>query len=162
MAKSCKRKCKRHHKTRRHRQRGGELGSNPPSAWGWSLGTLGDGLTQFKNALTGDINQSNNIVPIGHNNNQNMNSKTGGRKKYRGGNTNMPMPSSMNSSMPSMPMNSIPVSVSMPVSMPPKTGGRKRRTRGGNVIAQAIVPASLILMNNALGKYSRRKSQNRR
>jgi ribosomal protein S6E (S10) len=45
----------------------------------------------------------------------------------------------------------------MPVSMPPKTGGKKRRTRGGNVIAQAIVPASLVLMNNAFGKNSRKR-----
>ncbi len=94
-----------------------------------------------------------------------MDSKTiGGRKKYRGGNDNMPMPPSMNSSMPP----------SMNFAMPPKTGGnysrmnsgqkiggRKRRTRGGNVLAQALVPGSLIIMNNALGKY-RRKSQNRR
>jgi len=49
------------------------------------------------------------------------------------------------------------VPVSMPVSMPPKTGGKKRRTRGGNVIAQAIVPASLVLMNNAFGKNSRKR-----
>ena len=55
MAKSCKRKCKRHNKTMRHRkrnmQRGGELAGNPPSAWGYGLGTMGDGWTQFMNYL---------------------------------------------------------------------------------------------------------------
>ena len=166
MVKSCKRRCKKHQKTMRNRQRGGELGSNPPSSWGWTLGTLGDGWTQFKNSLTlqpgnnNNINQSNNIVPIGKSGFHNMNSKMGGRrKKYRGG-EHSAMPSAMPSSMPS----SMPVSISMPVSMPMpmgKTGGRARsgkscrKSRGGNVLAQAIVPASLILMNNALGKYSR-------
>ena len=156
MAKSCKRNCKRHNKTKRHMkhrmQRGGELAGNPPSAWGYGLGTMGDGFTQFMNALTlqpnqnGNINQSNNIVPVGTvQHNQNMPAKFGGRrKKYRGGNQD------------TGPM-SMPVSVSMPVSMPPKTGGKNRRTRGGNVIAQAIVPASLVLMNNAFGKNSRKR-----
>ena len=165
MAKSCKRKCKRHNKTVRHRkrnmQRGGELAGNPPSAWGYGLGTMGDGWTQFMNSLTlqpnqnGNINQSNNIVPVGTV--QNMPVKIGGRrKKYKGGNQHtgpmsMPMPGAMPGAMPvSMP-------VSVPVSMPPKTGGKKRRTRGGNVVAQAIVPASLILMNNAFGKNSRKR-----
>jgi hypothetical protein len=199
MAKSCKRKCKRHHKTMRNRkrrmQRGGELAGNPPSAWGYGLGTMGDGWTQFMNALTlqsnqnGNINQSNDIVPVGTiQNYQNMPTKiAGGRKKYRGGNqhtgsmpgpipgpmpgsmpSSMPgsmpgsMPSSMPGSMPSSMPGSMPGSVSMPVSMPvampPKTGGKKRRTRGGNVVAQAIVPASLILMNNAFGKNSRKRN----
>ena len=162
MAKSCKRKCKRHNKTMRHRkrnmQRGGELAGNPPSAWGYGLGTMGDGWTQFMNALSlqpnqnGNINQSNNIVPVGTvQNYQNMNTKiAGGRKKYRGGNQHTG-PMSMPGAMPGA------MSVSMPVSMPPKTGGKKRRTRGGNVIAQAIVPASLVLMNNAFGKNSRKR-----
>ena len=56
----------------------------------------------------------------------------------------------------SMPVAAVSVPVSMPPSMP-KTGGKRRKTRGGNVIAQAIVPASLILMNNAMGKISRRR-----
>ena len=80
-----------------------------------------------------------------------MNTKiAGGRKKYRGGNQHTG-PMSMPGAMPGA------MSVSMPVSMPPKTGGKKRRTRGGNVIAQAIVPASLVLMNNAFGKNSRKR-----
>ena len=183
MAKSCKRKYKRHHKTRRHRQSGGELGSNPPSSWGWGLGTLGDGLTQFTNSLSlqpgnnNNINQSNNIVPVGKAGFHNMNSKMGGRrKKYRGGNANALIPNENMNSMPmnSMPMNSMPMNSAVPVSVVPvsmpmsKTGGRARsgkscgKSRGGNVLAQAIVPASLILMNNALGKYSRSRSRSRK
>ena len=178
MAKSCKRKCKRHNKTKRHRkhrmQRGGELAGNPPSAWGYGLGTMGDGWTQFMNALSlqpnqnGNINQSNNIVPVGTvQNYQNMNTKiAGGRKKYRGGNQHtgpMSMPGAMPGAMPGSMPGAMPVAmsvsmpVSLPVSMPSKTGGKKRRTRGGNVIAQAIVPASLVLMNNAFGKNSRKR-----
>jgi hypothetical protein len=56
---------RRHHKTRR--QRGGNVGSYPPSAWGFTMGTLGNGWTQFMNSLSvqpGGVNQSNNIVPI--------------------------------------------------------------------------------------------------
>jgi len=164
MVKSCKRKSKRHNKSKRHRQRGGELAGNPPSAWGWGLGTMGDGMKQFMDSLTlqpnqnANINQSNNIVPVG---NASIQSKVGGKKrKHRGGN-HAPMSGSMpNSGSGSMPMPmSVPVKVSMsalPVSGS-KSGGKKRRTRGGNVLAQAIVPGSLILMNNALGKFSRKR-----
>ena len=56
---------RRHHKTMR--QRGGNVGSYPPSAWGYTMGTLGNGWTQFMNSLSvqpGGVNQSNNIVPI--------------------------------------------------------------------------------------------------
>ena len=162
MVKSCKRKSKRHNKSKRHRQRGGELAGNPPSAWGWGLGTMGDGWTQFMDSLTlqsnqnGNMNQSNNIVPVG---NASIQSKVGGRKrKYRGGNHHTSMSGSMPSSG-SMPGSmSVPVDVSMsalPVSAS-KSGGKKRGKRGGNVFAQAIVPGTLILMNNALGKFSRK------
>ena len=123
-----------------------------------------------------NINQSNNIVPVGTV--QNVPAKfSGGRKKHRGGNAlmspaampqvSMPPAAMPQVSMPPAAMNqvSMPVAaVSVPVSMPPsmsqsmpKTGGKRRKTRGGNVIAQAIVPASLILMNNAMGKISRRR-----
>ena len=63
--------------------------------------------------------------------------------KKRGGNANASMPGTMPGTMPQQ--------------MPSNTGGKRRRTRGGNVVAQAIVPASLILMNNALGKHSRKR-----
>ena len=181
MAKSCKRKCKSKGRTRRSQQRsqqrsqyGGELAGNPPSAWGWGLGTFGDGAKQFMDSLTlqpgqnANINQSNNIVPVGTV--QNVPAKfSGGRKKHRGGNALMPSAAMNQGSMPpaamnqgSMPQGSMPpsIAVSVPVSMPPsmyKTGGKRRKTRGGNVVAQAIVPASLILMNNAMGKISRRR-----
>ena len=55
-------------KTMRRSQRGGELAGNPASAWGWGMGTLGNGWTQFMNSLTvqpGQNSQSNNIVPVG-------------------------------------------------------------------------------------------------
>ena len=165
MAKSCKRKCKRNHKTKRHRQRGGELAGNPPSAWGWGLGTLGNGFTQFTNALTlqpnqnGTINQSNNIVPIGNAPLQNMPTKFGGRKKkYRGGNEHGSMPGPMPGPMPGTMPGTMPGSVTVPVFMPTTTGGKKCKTRGGNVVAQAIVPASLLLMNNAFGKSRRKRN----
>jgi len=160
MVKSCKRKSKRHNKSKRHRQRGGELAGNPPSAWGWGLGTMGDGWTQFMDSLTlqsnqnGNMNQSNNIVPVG---NASIQSKVGGKKrKHRGGN-HAPMSGSM--PMPNSGSMSVPVNVSMsalPASNP-MSGGKKRGKRGGNVLAQAIVPGALILMNNALGKFSRKR-----
>ena len=57
-------------RTMRRGQMGGALAGNPPSAWGWGLGTVGNGWTQFMNSLTlqpgqnlGTI-QSNNLVPI--------------------------------------------------------------------------------------------------
>jgi len=59
-------------KTMRHSQHGGALAGNPPSAWGWGMGTVGNGWTQFLNSLTlqpgqnlGTI-QSNDIVPVGN------------------------------------------------------------------------------------------------
>jgi hypothetical protein len=60
------RKSSKRSSTRKHR--GGA--SYPPSAWGFQMGNLGDGWTQFTNALTlkagdnvGSV-QSNEIVPI--------------------------------------------------------------------------------------------------
>jgi len=63
-------------------QRGGNVGAYPPSAWGFTMGTLGNGWTQFMNSLTvqpGGLNQSNNIVPI------NGTQKGGKRRKRKGG-----------------------------------------------------------------------------
>ena len=48
-------------------QRGGNVGAYPPSAWGFTMGTLGNGWTQFMNSLSvqpGGLNQGNQIVPI--------------------------------------------------------------------------------------------------
>lgn len=124
-------------RTMRRSQRGGNLSGNPPSAWGWGLGTLGNGWTQFMNSLTlqpgqnlGAV-QSNASVPVGNLNAQNAQGNIG----------------------PNMTGDV------------PQKGGRKRRgrrgsKRGGNlgaVISQAAVPGALIIMNNALGKRSRRR-----
>ena len=59
---------RRHLRTRK--QRGGDLAGNPASAWGWGLGTVGDGFTQIMNSLTLQpgqnlaTSQSNNLVPV--------------------------------------------------------------------------------------------------
>jgi len=56
-------------KTMRRSQRGGSLNGNPPSSWGWMLGTVGNGWTQFLNTFEAqpgqnlNIDNSNNIVP---------------------------------------------------------------------------------------------------
>jgi hypothetical protein len=79
-------------KSRRYKQRGGELGGNPPSAWGYVAGTVGNGWTQFTNALTLQpgqnlgASQSNDIVPIGKVNAQNAQpmlkpNMSGGKKR---------------------------------------------------------------------------------
>ena len=36
----------------KRRQRGGDLAGNPSSAWGWGLGTAGNGWQQFMDTLT--------------------------------------------------------------------------------------------------------------
>ena len=38
--------------------RGGELSGNPSSAWGWTMGTLGNGYSQFMNSLSLQPGQS--------------------------------------------------------------------------------------------------------
>lgn len=75
--------------SRRHRkQRGGDLAGNPPSAWGWGLGTMGNGWTQFMNSLTLQPGQniasasSNDIVPVGRPNANDPNiPKVGGKRR---------------------------------------------------------------------------------
>ncbi len=117
-----KRRTRRH---RRHRQHGGNY---PPSAWGNVMETVGDGLTQFTNALMlqpGEnlgASQSNTLVPIGKPNAQtsqgNVPAQLGGRRRRR----------------------------------------KSRGKRGGNLLTvaqQAAVPVALIAMNNAYGKRRR-------
>ena len=128
-------------RTRRRMQRGGELAGNPPSAWGWGLGTLGNGWNQFTNSLTlqsGEnlgASQSNSIVPVNNSNAQTAQGNIG----------------------PNMNEN-----------IPGQQGGRRRRRRRGRrgtkrggdmgaVLSQAAVPGALILMNNALGRRSSRR-----
>ncbi len=144
MAKHRSHKRRRHSKSRTMRQRGGELAGNPPSAWGWGLGTLGNGWTQFTNSLMLQnenlgATQSNAIVPVGNPNAQTSQGNIG---------------PNMDGGIPGQ-----------------KAGRRRRRGRGsskrkrrgykrggnmGAVISQAAVPGALILMNNALGKRSKR------
>jgi hypothetical protein len=57
-------------KNKSRKQSGGDLAGNPPSAWGWTLGTVGNGWQQFMDSLTiqpgqgiSDAN-NNDIVPI--------------------------------------------------------------------------------------------------
>ncbi len=143
MAKHRSHKRRSHSKSRtmRRGQHGGALAGNPPSAWGWGMGTLGNGWTQFMNSLTlqpgqnlGTI-QSNNIVPVGGVNAQDAQGMIGPNMKG------------------DVPSNSV-------------GGGKRRRNRrsrakrGGNLIAiaeQAAVPVALIAMNNALGSRRRRR-----
>jgi|LauGreDrversion4_2_1035121.scaffolds.fasta_scaffold02066_3 hypothetical protein len=121
-------------------QYGGNLAGNPPSAWGWVLGTVGAGPVQAANSLTvqpgqnlGTI-QSNNIVPIGNLNAQDSQGMIGTNLK-----------------------GDIP-----------QSGGKRRRgrgrgrtcaNRGGNVIAQAVVPATLMAISYGVGR--RRKKTHR-
>jgi len=159
-------------RTMRRGQHGGELAGNPPSAWGWGMGTLGNGWTQFMNSLTlqpgqnlGAI-QSNNIVPVGNLNAQtsqgNIGPNMGGdipgqaggkRRRHRrshakrGGNL-----------LAVAEQAAVPVAL---IAMNNSYGKRSRKNRshkGGNLLAvaeQAALPVSLIAMNNALGKRSR-------
>jgi hypothetical protein len=59
-------------------QRGGELAGNPSSAWGWGLGTAGNGWQQFMDTLTvqpgqnASVDQSN-ILAL----------KKGGKRRHR-------------------------------------------------------------------------------
>lgn len=115
---------KSHRRHSRKRMKGGS--SEPASAWGWGMGTVGNGWTQFMNSLSLQPGQGavaanqNTLVPVNRNN--------------------------------------ITTTTTKPIS-----GGKRRRRsakRGGNigaVFSQAAVPGALILMNNALGKRSRRR-----
>ena len=141
---SRKRRSHSRSRTMRRGQHGGNLAGNPPSSWGWGLGTLGNGWTQFMNSLSLQPGsnlgaaQSNAIVPV-----NNVNAQTAQ------GN----------------------IGPNMTGDVPGQAGGRRRRRRGskrggnwdkkggnmGVVLSQAAVPGALILMNNAMGKRSRRR-----
>ena len=54
-----------HPKSKTMKQRGGDLGGNPPSAWGYMLGTVGNGPQQFYNTFIRSTTQSNDILPLG-------------------------------------------------------------------------------------------------
>ena len=141
MAKHRSHKRRTNSKSRTMRLKGGALAGNPPSAWGWGMGTLGNGWTQFMNSLTlqpgqnlGSM-QSNNIVPVGNVNAQD--------------------------SQPSIGPN-------MQGAIPQGGGKRLRRSRtrsrarrGGNIgaaLSQAAAPAVLF----AAQQYYPRSKKNRR
>jgi hypothetical protein len=115
---------------RTKKYRGGSNG-NDPSAWSYVYNTVGDGMTQFRNALTlqpgtnlGSL-QSNDIEPIGNLNAQNVEG----------------VPTSSNLSLI-------------------QKAGKRRRRRGGNMVAianQALVPISLIAMQQGYSKRRRSK-----
>ena len=50
--KSHRRRAHSKSRTMRRSQRGGDLAGNPASTWGWGLGTVGNGWTQFMNSMT--------------------------------------------------------------------------------------------------------------
>ena len=125
---SQKRRSQSKSKTARRGQRGGNLAGNPPSSWGWVNGTVGNGWTQFMNALTlqpgqnAGTAQSNDIVPVNNTNANNqqpyLNNNMGGGKRMR----------------------------------------KRRGKRGGSwaaVAGQAIVPGALLALQQTFG---RRKS----
>jgi hypothetical protein len=134
-------------RTMRRGQRGGSLAGNPPSAWGYGLGTAGGGWTQFMNSITLQpgqniaTQQSNQLVPVNNVNADNTQGMIGANLK-----------GDMSGS---------------------QSGGKKRRhkrsskrsakhgsRRGGNwgaVASQAALPAALVAMNQVFGKSRRRR-----
>lgn len=134
MAKTRHMRRRRSSRTRVHR--GGELSGNPPSSWGWGLGTAGNGWTQFMNSLTLQPGQniaaakSNDLVPVGNPNaNEPLQSvKMGGGKRRR--------------------------------------HNRRSRTRkGGNwgaVLNQAATPLALLGANQYFGKKLSRRHRSRK
>ena len=126
-------------------QKGGALAGNPASAWGWGMGTLGNGWTQFMNSLTlqpgqnAGTMQSNNIVPVGNPNAQDS------------------QPSIGSNLQGAVPSNSV-------------GGGKRRRhrrsvKRGGDmgaVLSQAAVPGVLLVAQNMYGRRTRKHRSSRR
>lgn len=130
---SHKRRSHSRSRTMRRGQRGGDLAGNPASSWGWGMGTLGNGWTQFMNSLTLQPGQnlgaaqSNAIVPVGNLNAQTAQGNIG----------------------PNM-TGDIP------------KGGARRRSRGrrggniGAVLSQAAVPGALLILNQTAKRRHRR------
>jgi hypothetical protein len=130
-------------RTRRQGQHGGNLAGNPPSSWGWGLGTAGNGWTQFMNSLTLQPTanvatiQSNQLVPVGNINADNTQGMIGTNLKG---------------------------------DIPGQAGGKKRRRsksrsntrsrRGGSwgaILGQAAVPGVLLAAQQTFGKSRRQK-----
>uniref|UniRef100_A0A6C0IW34 Uncharacterized protein n=1 Tax=viral metagenome TaxID=1070528 RepID=A0A6C0IW34_9ZZZZ len=121
---------KRGRGSRKRGHKGGDLAGNPASAWGWGLGTAGNGWTQFMDTLTLQPGQniaaakSNVLVPVGRPNaNEPLQSvkMNGGRRR--------------------------------------KHSRRSRSRKGGNwgvVLNQAAAPLALLGANQYFGKRSKR------
>jgi hypothetical protein len=110
------------------KQSGGDLAGNPPSAWGWALGTAGDGWKQFMDSLTLQPGQgmadshNNDLVPV-----KNLKAQSG-----------MGVGPNLKGDIPRANMN---------MNMNMKRGGKRRHKRGGSfgaVLSQAAVPAVLL------------------
>jgi hypothetical protein len=154
MAKSRKRSQSRSASRSRGRGRGRSRsqkgGSNfPPSAWGWQLNNLGDGWTQFMNSLTLQpgqslgAQQSNAIVPQGNLNAQNQqphlspNLETQKGGKYRRARSARSARSARRA----------------------RSASRGRSRKGGSLgsmINQALVPLTLLGLQQKYGKKSRK------
>jgi hypothetical protein len=135
----------------KHRSRKQKGGSAPASAWGYMYNTVGNGWTQFQNALTmqpGDnlvSQQSNNIEPVG---NPNF-----GNAAYDPSKTNLTLIQSAGKRRNKRNKKSKSKS---------RSSSRSRSRKGGywgEVASQAIVPLTLLGLQNRVGK---RKTQRRR
>ena len=160
-------------KQKSRRQKGG----SSPSGWGYVYNQVGDGWTQFQNALTlqpgqnSATQQSNDIEPIGKPNFQNtqsMPSKTdlsliqraGKRRKKAGSWSNV-------ISQAAVPFTLLGLQNSYGKRKSRKHSRRQsRKKRGGSVpsmLGQAAVPLTLLGLQNSYGKRkSRRKSRRNR
>lgn len=153
-------------------------GSSNPSAWSYVYNTVGDGLTQFRNALTvqagdnaGSL-QSNDIEPVNNlnaqnaqgvpNNNQlSLVQSAGKRRGRRGGN----MGFIMNQALAPVSLLALQQGYSRKHMKRGNSksrrsrGGGKRRRRGGNMglmMNQALAPVSLLALQQTYGKKTRR------
>lgn len=168
MTKSRRRSATRARTQRRSRtQRGGE--NAPASAWGWQLNNLGNGWTQFMNSLSLQpgqnlgTQQSNAIVPQGNINAQNqqpaLGPKQGGGRR-RGRTAHRGRSARRSRSRRGGNLGAIVNQALLPatlIAMQQKIGKRSRK--GGNIgaiVNQALLPASLIAMQQKIGKRSRR------
>jgi hypothetical protein len=107
--------------------RGGS--GSPASAWGYVYNTVGDGYTQFRNALT--LQPGDNLGTI-HNNDIEPKSNLNAQSTQ---------------SMPSK----------TDLSLIQKAGGKRRR-RGGNmgaIVNQALAPLSLLALQHSYAKRKR-------
>ena len=110
--------------------RGGS--GSPASAWGYVYNTVGDGYTQFRNALT--LQPGENLGTLNNNDiepKSNLNAQS-----------NQGMPTSSDLSLI-------------------QKAGSKRRRRGGNmgsIVNQALAPLSLIALKYGFAKRNRRRN----